>query len=313
MDVKELKLKPSESSNYFDDLPLILTSMVFAFSDNDSLSDPSTHESYELTYIVKGQIDYIIDDKVYHLKPGSTIIVWPGVEHSYEVIEECEVACVYFTLNTDAEDDTNTNVVQTQDDLDDDVKDEKNLDTLFKTSPISQEDIDAVVITGKGQKDIATTVNAILSENSQEAFGRAPLLQALALTMIVYINRSLQEQIEEQKRIQEGSAVELVEIACDFIEENYTENITVADIADYIYLSAGYFSRVFNKEKGISPMNYLTDYRIDKAKHLLETTDLKMSNIATMTGFTTPQRFNAAFKRVTGDTPSDYRKEFQED
>lgn len=303
MQSDEVKLTLDKNTDYLDELPLILTSMELFIPEGDSLSSPSTHKYYELTYVVEGELNYVLDGKVYPLKQGSTIIVWPEAEHSYEVLSKCEVACVYFSLNYQIKDDkikyTNNNKLQNSE-----------IYKLLASSPKTKDgkDTNCIVIRGKGQEEIAAVVETIISENAEDNFAKVTMLQALALELLVQVSRSINSQAKEQKIVSEGSADDLVDIACAFIEDNYKLDLNASSIADHVYLSTGYLTRVFQEKLGLTPMEYLNKYRVSKSEDLLLETDLKISNIAELTGFTTTQRFNFNFKKINDCTPSDFRK-----
>ena len=82
----------------------------------------------------------------------------------------------------------------------------------------------------------------------------------------------------------------------------------VESMAEYCKLSVGYFSHLFKKRIGSSPMKYLTELRIEKAKELIATNSMSLSNIAQMTGFNDPLYFSRVLKKTTGIPP----KEFQQ-
>ena len=163
---------------------------------------------------------------------------------------------------------------------------------------------------GQSKYQIANIVENIIIENKLQMFGKSPMLQALALQLTVQLNRALQDQLEQERRIKEGSVDELLDIIEDFINENYTLNISVGDMAEHVFLSEGYFTRAFKERLGTSPMNYLIKFRVEKSKELLQKTDLKINNISREVGFTSTQRFNSAFKKILGITPSEYRRSF---
>ena len=100
-----------------------------------------------------------------------------------------------------------------------------------------------------------------------------------------------------------------IELVCDFLEKNYTENITLGDLSALAGLSKYYLLRSFTKQKGISPYNYLETIRIDKAKKLLEK-GVKPIDVALQTGFTDQSHFSNFFKKFIGLTPNQYMKIF---
>ena len=319
----DLNNRREDNINYFNELPLILTSMELFFPEGNSFKSPSHHDSYELTYVSSGEVNYYIAGKKLNLKAGSTIVVWPGVDHTYEVLGECEVICVYFSMNSDD--------IFNQNNLDSkykrnrkvsDVNEKENkdqsklglqneyLDTELEDYKLPEYEIQQLVLKGQSKYQIANIVENIIIENKLQMFGKSPMLQALALQLTVQLNRALQDQLEQERRIKEGSVDELLDIIEDFINENYTLNISVGDMAEHVFLSEGYFTRAFKERLGTSPMNYLIKFRVEKSKELLQKTDLKINNISGEVGFTSTQRFNSAFKKILGITPSEYRKSF---
>ena len=98
-------------------------------------------------------------------------------------------------------------------------------------------------------------------------------------------------------------------VAKEYIDSNYDRGITVASAASYVYLSQGYFTRAFRDEFGISPMSYLMKKRIERACELLSDKQIKVAGVASMAGFSSPQRFNVAFRKQMGITPMEYRKQ----
>lgn len=322
----DLKIRQKDNINYFNELPLILTSMELFFPEGNSFKSPSHHESYELTYVSSGEVNYYIDGKKLNLKTGSTIVVWPGVDHTYEVLGECEVICVYFSMNSDdvfnpkkllGKEKINSESLNDSQKDDDKYEqgnsgnaNESEINSELEDYKLPEYEIRQLVLKGQSKYQIANIVENIIMENKLQMFGKSPMLQALALQLTVQLNRALQDQLEQERRIKEGSVDELLDIIEDFINENYTLNISVGDMAEHVFLSEGYFTRAFKERLGTSPMNYLIKFRVDKSKELLQKTDLKINNISRRVGFTSSQRFNSAFKKILGLTPSEYRKKF---
>lgn len=94
----------------------------------------------------------------------------------------------------------------------------------------------------------------------------------------------------------------------DYMHKNYNKNIAIKNVADAVGLSEGYLRKWFKKEVGITIVDYLTHYRIIKAKQLMKIECNKIIDICTKTGFTSSQYFSYVFKKAEGMTPSDYMK-----
>lgn len=99
--------------------------------------------------------------------------------------------------------------------------------------------------------------------------------------------------------------------AClSFIAKNYSSSITLNDAAQKSNISSSYLSLIFKQELGINFSDYLTQYRVEQAKHLLETTNLHVYEIAQRVGFSSPYYFSRVFKDVTRMTCKSYKDRF---
>ncbi|MDO5348692.1 MAG: response regulator [Lachnospiraceae bacterium] len=86
--------------------------------------------------------------------------------------------------------------------------------------------------------------------------------------------------------------------------------LSLQSVADALYVSAPYLSRMFHKETGENFASFLTRKRMTEAKLLLKNTNMKMYEIAQRTGYTSQHYFSNAFKKAMGISPADYRKNF---
>lgn len=93
-----------------------------------------------------------------------------------------------------------------------------------------------------------------------------------------------------------------------YILNNYTQNITVGELARKYAINPDYLSSVFKQETGKNIIRYLTETRIEKACRLLSETQLKVSDISYSLGYNDRQYFNRVFKKITGMSPTDYRQ-----
>ena len=94
--------------------------------------------------------------------------------------------------------------------------------------------------------------------------------------------------------------------AIHYINEHLDEKLTLQRLAEVACMTPTYFSSVFRKFNGVSPWEYITIKRVEKAVEMLKTTDLTKLQIAEYCGFSSPSNFYKAFTRVTGKRPSDY-------
>ncbi len=95
--------------------------------------------------------------------------------------------------------------------------------------------------------------------------------------------------------------------ALDFISGNFTRDITLQEISEYVYMSKNYFSKVFKDETGENFVEYLSRVRINHAKKLLESENLKAYEVSERVGYTNYRYFCRIFKKITGINPSDVK------
>src|SRR5216683_6643888 len=93
-----------------------------------------------------------------------------------------------------------------------------------------------------------------------------------------------------------------------YIEERVAHDIPLATLAELARLSPYHFSRSFKHSFGLPPHRYHANRRIERAKHLLANRELSLTTIALDVGFSDTSTFTAAFHRLTGQTPSGYRR-----
>ena len=93
-----------------------------------------------------------------------------------------------------------------------------------------------------------------------------------------------------------------------FIESHYAEPLTLDVVSESVFLSPSYFSSLFKEYTKINFTEYLTRVRIEKAKELLEGLDLNITEVAGKAGYEDPNHFSQVFRKVTGLSPSQYRK-----
>lgn len=99
---------------------------------------------------------------------------------------------------------------------------------------------------------------------------------------------------------------EVIAAAKKFIEEHYSEDISLYDVARYVNMNGSYFSRFFKQKMGVNFLNYLTEFRINKAKEIIREGDFKVSDLGLRIGYKNPSYFGKIFKEVTGYTPRNY-------
>jgi signal transduction histidine kinase/AraC-like DNA-binding protein/DNA-binding response OmpR family regulator len=101
----------------------------------------------------------------------------------------------------------------------------------------------------------------------------------------------------------------LVKRTVIYLQENYAHPLSRREIAESIGVSENHLSRIFRRELGISPWDYLNRYRIKQAKELLASTEDSITSVALQVGFNDPAYFSRVFRRQAGQSPSAFRKQ----
>lgn len=121
-------------------------------------------------------------------------------------------------------------------------------------------------------------------------------LSAKAVDMTI---RHLANQVQEPRN--------LIEQAETYIRKHYHEELSLTRIADAIHISPSYLSRVFKSKRGVSLSTYIQNVRVERAKELIVSTELRTYEIAEQVGIADPVYFSKLFKKVTGMRVRDYR------
>lgn len=99
----------------------------------------------------------------------------------------------------------------------------------------------------------------------------------------------------------------IVEAAREYIEKHCAEKFSLKDISEALYINGSYLLRVFKAEMGETLLGYHNKTRCDKAMLLLCDESLSISEVGEAVGFVSSSHFAHVFKKVTGQTPSEYR------
>jgi YesN/AraC family two-component response regulator len=131
------------------------------------------------------------------------------------------------------------------------------------------------------------------------------------------------EQFDRMKRLVDPKLLEVihqdktynshVQKALDYIDDHFQEQISMKQIADHLHMNASYFSVLFKEQTGITFSDYVTRHRIQKAKRLLTTTHLSVSEVAERVGYQTAKYFVKVFRMFEEVSPSQYRQQWLED
>jgi AraC-like DNA-binding protein/mannose-6-phosphate isomerase-like protein (cupin superfamily) len=163
-----------------------------------------------------------------------------------------------------------------------------------------------VIHADKYKHRVESYISNIFEEVNSQIMGFELISTHLLVSLIILITRIVKAyNVPEQTVAPPNSLGYQIK---HFIDRNYTQNIPLQEIANQLYISPYYMSRIFRKEIGYSPINYIIQRRIGEAKKLLLTTDMTVQEIALKVGYENTNYFSMLFKKVVGMSPKKFRE-----
>lgn len=276
----------------------VIVKTIERFHDTKWSMEPNIHEFFEMVYMKKGKMVFEISGNPVDMGPNDIIIIKPNQYHKF--IVKSEQGCEFIVLSFKFENKINGHYSEAS--LHDFLNFVSNKEAgHFISLKVSQ------------KNEIITLLDRLIKERESNEIGSEFLNYLLVLELFVFISRALKMEWENSIKKQSPKLKELIQISVNYINNNYERDISLGDIAKYVFLSSSYFTRAFKEETGMSPINYLLRVRVERAKELLLETDHKISDIALSVGFSNQQRFNEIFKKNVKITPLQYRRQASED
>ncbi len=262
------------------DLPLAVVPSI-----HTGTNPPHAHDFHELVYIRRGRGIHVIDDHPYPIIAGDVYIMRPGEAHSYEVDRgELHIVNVLITPQLFG-------------------ADWAKLCELPGLAPFltgSEGAHHKLTLPPPHDHAVETLTERIRDELSRREQGWQMLARALALELLMIINRAAVDQLD-------GPAAGPVATAVAYLHANPGTAVAMADLAAETGLSANYLGERFKAELGVSVADYLNRLRIDRARELLAGSDRSVTDIAYAVGFDGISYFGKVFRKLTGNTPREYR------
>ena len=236
------------------------------------------HKSYEITFVLEGEIEVTLGGKIFTVTSGQNVLVFPYQLHSYHTKTSSLVLTIVFSGS----------FVQTFDRI---YADKEALPCAFTLSNDTLNFVKAGLFT-------ATSGN----EDSTE-IPRPPLFTVKACLYAVLSEFSCKVNLLDKKR----NDVLIYDII-SYVEKHFQKDITLKSMASDLGYDYRYLSRVFNETMGVGFKTFVNQYRCDMVKSLISDTTLSLSEIALSSGFQSIRSFNRVFRQITGTSPSDLLK-----
>lgn len=257
----------------------------------DEESNYHGHEFLELSYIHSGRGKYKIDDVVYDLQEGDLVIVNAGAYHQYLPADSGDVMVQFMVGLTDVH-------LHEM---------EKNVLPLPENGPVFH-------TSGDFKLKFSKLCLSMQVENETCKIGKYYMMKTYAVQMLLLLLREFKQQPKAGApascSFESVNRKYLVEKIVDYFEDHYDQKISLDRIAGNMYLSPFYVSKIFKAETGDTPIHYLIDIRMEKARELLsQDRDMSIQEVAQRVGYDDAYHFSKLFKKKFGVSPSAQRRE----
>ena len=227
------------------------------------------HDFIEIGIILDGEGEFSVDDKVFPVRKGDLLLFNPGMLHQSRRINEKEPATEFYAGFSNIH-----------------FRNMEYNQILFPHRTFLLRPKEKTFL------HLTRLAESMMAESRSTQPGRYFMLKSYLTQMILLLYR---EQAEVEKIV-------------DYLEDHYTEKISLDQIAQNMYLSPFYISRIFKSEVGDTPINYLINLRMEKARQLLrEKPNCSVQEIALQVGYDDAYHFSKLFKKHYGNSPSQYR------
>ena len=248
-----------------------------------------SHEYLEVAFVFSGCGKYRLDGHIYDVSEGDLIIMNPGVKHQVLVIEGNETPTTDFFLA---------------------VTDFQLKDLPPNSLPLP-EGQPVLHTSGDLRQKVLRICSAMDAENAVYKQGRYYMLKSYMIQLLLLIIREPYEPVERTG----GCAFEsvnrkyVVEQILNYFEDHYNEKISLDRIAENMYLSSFYVSKIFKKETGDTPIRHLINIRLEKAYELLQNGWTgSIQEAAASVGYDDAYHFSKLFKKRFGVSPSQVKR-----
>lgn len=254
-----------------------------------------THDFIELIYIKSGTGVQVIDGISYPVSRGSFLFVNHGQTHAIHAEEELSYIEVMFDLEFISQELINKNNAF-------------DILTLSSFGDLGSELDDTVppIVHFSGEELYA--VEHLLKDLVREISLRRPLyknvIHGYMETLLSKLMRKLATNLPDGLQAEKQDALYKI---MEYINQNYSEDISLETLAERSFYNPSYFSRIFKNRFGMGFKAYITKLRTDKAAELLKTTDLPVKDVLTRCGFNDKNAFYRALEHWYGTTPSGLR------
>ena len=267
--------------------PPISTLQTSVFPPGWKFPHHTYKDEVEILYVYSGASYVGINRQFIRIKKNDCLIIFPQVTHNYFLRENetCKMFDLVFkTINV-----SSFSPIELR-------------TSLRFLSELSLHQIEYMKFVDSGE------IRTILEHIQDQRETLSPYARMLAkiyyCELFVCLSKIISETRDELGKLKNHH----VTSGLDYLVNSYSTDLSVEEIARHVGLSPRHFSRLFVQELGMNVQEYLTVYRIKKAKEMLSNSDMDITQVAYSMGFNSSQYFTTCFKRIEHVTPKIFRQ-----
>lgn len=253
-----------------------LLNVASAKYGGDWHSVPHTHNHVELFYIIGGKGQFLINDALYPVNTNHLVIINPNVTHTEVSLNAQPLEYIVLGI--------------------------EGIELSIHKASNGQ----FCILDHFESVDISSCLRNILREMEMKQPGYEDVCQAFMEILIIRLMRNTGLSVPA------GTAAAGVNRQCAairrYIDLHFKEPLTLDLLAGEAHMNKYYLSHAFKREYGISPINYMISRRIEESKYLLTETDLSLSQISQLLGFSSLSYFSQVFRKSQAIPPIEYRQ-----
>ena len=246
------------------------------------------HKKYEIYYLAEGTRRYFIEDSVYLVNAGNIVLIDKDEVHKTNSADGSPHTRFVLNFNPEYVEKVWGGEIG-------------SLTSFFKSG------IKVLTVSMKVQGFVENVMQR-MADLEGDGSKEAEILRKCLLTELLLCLKKCVEEHPETYGNSKKLVHPTIEKITDYIAASYRNPLTLKGMAKKFYISPYYLSHLFRKVTNLSVMEYISSVRIRAAKNYLETTGLKVTEIAALTGFGTSSHFSKVFRLSTGLSPGNYRK-----
>ncbi len=260
------------------------------------------HEFIEISYVASGSGVHILGDKEYRVNKGDLFLINYHIPHEFRSFQPSDAEpinvynCVFKPEFIDV------NLLDYKDFKD--VIQYLSFRSIFSLNP---DNVDDLKLSEGENPALENIYKKMLKEFTAKEDGYIELLRVYLIELLIQIFRSMKASIHKKTDMMSHHA-SLMEQSIQYLKSNYKVNVKLSELASLSFLSPTYYCKLFKDYTGVTISEYIQKLRIEEACNLLMTTDLKVIAVAQKIGYSDIKHFNEVFKKLTGTTPSAYKK-----